>query len=204
MRLIPFAFAAAAAIVVAGPASAAWKEYKYEDLAVAKEFPGDPKVEVGEYKTPVTGTAPAKILTVEQDNAIYRMTVADLHDKANDGAAIMGECTYLAEVAGKPIANMTARIDRGVYGRIQSTDLKDGSRSMTECLFTNGRLYKVEAIINPRNDDFPNSPQAIRFVNSIDFNLNGEAPPTEDGAAPAAAGGRAGGRAGGGRAPADK
>ncbi len=199
MRLIPLALVATAAIAMVSPATAGWKEYKYEDLVVAKEFPGEPKIEDGQYKAPVAGTAPAKILTVEQDNVVYRMTVADLHDKLAISAAIMGECTYLAEAAGKSIVNMTARIGHDVYGRIQSTDLKDGSRAMTECLFTNGRLYKIEAIISPKNDDFPNSPQAIRFVNSIDFDLKGEEAAAETATTPAAGGGA---RAGGRRAPA--
>jgi hypothetical protein len=178
------ALAVACLAVTAAPASAAWKEYKYADLGVAKEFPADPKVTDGEYKTQAAGTAPAKIFTVEQDNAIYRMTVADLRGKADQGASIMGECTFLAEDAGNPVQNMTARINR-VYGRLQSTDLPDGSRAMTECLFTAGRLYKIEAIILPTNDDFPTSPQAIRFVNSVDFNMRGEGAPRPAGGAAA-------------------
>jgi hypothetical protein len=170
--------------VTAAPASAEWKNYRYPELGVAKEFPAEPKVTEGEYKTQAAGTAPAKIFTVEQENMIFRMTVADLRSKADQGAIIMGECTFLAEDAGIPVQNMTARINR-VYGRIQSTDLPDGSRGMTECLFTAGRLYKIEAIVLKNNDDFPNSPQAIRFVNSLDFNMRPEGAPRPAGGAAA-------------------
>src|SRR5689334_6020121 len=92
--------AAGCLVLMSAPASAEWKNYRYPELGVAKEFPAEPKVVDGEYKTQLAGTAPAKIFTVELDNVIYRMTVADLRSKADQGATIMGECTFLAEDAG--------------------------------------------------------------------------------------------------------
>jgi hypothetical protein len=160
---------------LAAPASAAWKEYPYPGLGVVKEFPADPKVETTTYKSLVVGDpVPAHVATVAGDTVTYTMMVADLMDRAERGASIMGECVALAELEGKPVANMPARIEGGikaVFGRIVSVDLKNGNRAMTECFFTAGRLYKVEAIITPANDDFPNSSEAVRFINTLRFNL---------------------------------
>ncbi len=201
MRLLAFSIAMAAMAAASSPAAAAWKEFKLEDLGIVKEFPADPKVEMGTYKTPVAGTATSHIFTVEQDDVKYIMTVVDLMDKVEKGATIMGECVYLAEDEGTPVANMTARVEPGapaVYGRIQTEDLKDGTRSMTACFFTKGRLYKLQAIVLKSNPDFPNSPQAIRFINSLSFNMAGEGGGGGGGGAPGAAGGRAAGGGGGG------
>jgi hypothetical protein len=202
MRLIPLAIAAAATAVLSTvPASAAWKEFKYEDLGVVKEFPGDPKIEKTEYKTPIVGTVPATVLTVTDDNIVYRMMVADTQSKPELGGTIMGECVFMAEDAGEPVAEMTARVEpgaRAVYGRMISVNLKDNKgRALTACFHTKGRLYKIEAIVLPEHGE-PNSSQAIRFVNSLSFNMKGEGPAeaAEGGAAaPAAGGGRAGGGA---------
>jgi hypothetical protein len=174
------------AIVAGGPASAAWKIYNYPELGVFKEFPADPKVEDITYKTPVSGEHKGKNFSVTEDDVQYSMTVVDMQDKVDTSASIMGECTYKAEVAGVSVSNMTARIEGGrnaVYGRMQSTDIgaptaesiakgesgKDKGRALTACFFNKGRLYIIEALVMPNNQDFPNSPLAIRFVNSMSF-----------------------------------
>jgi hypothetical protein len=208
MRRIVCGIALFLSVAAVGPA-AAWKEYQYPDLGIAKEFPGDPKAETSTYKTQVAGTAPAHIFSLEQDDVKYSLAVVDLMDKADRGASIMGECVALAEDEGKPVANMQARVEFGpkaVYGRIVSADLKNGSRAMTECFYTKGRLYKIVAQIAPANSDFPNSSEAIRFINSLSFdfqadNAQAAAPPPPPGTARPggydALGGRAGQTAGG-------
>ena len=176
MRLVPLAIAAAAAAMfVAAPASAAqWKEVKHEDMELKKEWPGEPKVETIEYKTPIVGTVPAKLLTYSEDNIVYRMMVADTRNKPELGGTILGECVFMAEDAGEPIAEMTARVEpgaRAVYGRIITVNLADNKgRAMTACFHTKGRLYKIEAVVLPEHGN-PNSSQAIRFVISLSFNM---------------------------------
>lgn len=178
MRLIAMAFASATALVVmALPASAAWVEHKYEDLGIVKEFPGEPKRETVEYKTPVAGTAQATRLSMSADNIDYVLTVVPLKDKLEASASIMGECVFMAEDEGEPLANMTTRIEPGakaVYGRLVSVDLADKKgRRQTACLFTKGNLYIVQATVRPEHGQM-NAPQAIRFTNSMSFNMEGE------------------------------
>jgi len=172
MRLPLLAAGIAVAIVAGGPASAAWKIYNYPELGVFKEFPAEPKAEDITYKTPVSGEHKGKKFSVAEDDVDYAMTVVDMPDKIDTSASIMGECTYNAEVAGVSVSNMTARVEpgaRAVYGRMQSTDIKGKGRSLTACFFNKGRLYIIEALVRPNNQDFPNSPLAIRFVNSMSF-----------------------------------
>jgi hypothetical protein len=179
MRLVPLATAAAvAAACLSAPASAAaWKEHKYEDLEIVKEWPGEPKVEKTEYKTPIVGTAPATVMSYTEDNVVYKMTVVDARNKPELGGTIMGECVFMAEDAGEPIAEMTARVEPGakaVYGRIITVNLADNKgRAMTACFHTKGRLYRIEATVLPEHGE-PNSSLAIRFINSLSFNMAGE------------------------------
>jgi hypothetical protein len=176
MRLGVFALAAAtAATLNAGAAQAAWEEHVYQDLGIAKEFPNPPARSTGSYSAPVAGTAPATILTVSEDNVDFRMTVVPLPAKQAVGAAIMGECTHVAEQEGQPLANMTTRIEAGaraVYGRLVSVDLRNNAgRRQTACFYTKGNLYKIEATVLPAHGQ-PNSSQAIRFTNSMRFNID--------------------------------
>jgi hypothetical protein len=194
-------------VAAGSPASAAWKEYQYADLGIAKEFPAEPKAALSTYKTQVAGTAPAHVFTVDQDGVTYSLIVVDLMDKADRGSSIQGECVAMAEDEGKPVANMQARVEfaaDAVYGRIVSADLKNGSRAMTECFYTKGRLYKIVATIAPANADYPNSSEAIRFINTLSFKFGADKAPAAgaDAKGPRpggydALGGRAGQTAGG-------
>ena len=157
--------------------AASWEEHRYEadDLAMLKAWPGEPTRTTIEYATPVIGTASAEQLVYEEDNIIFRMTVVMLPDSGDVGASIFGECVAMAEAEGTPVANMTARVEpgaRAVYGRLVSVNLADdGGRAQTACFFTKGKLYKIEAIILPEHGQ-PNSSMAIRFTNSLSFNID--------------------------------
>lgn len=174
MRVIALGVAAAAVLAI-HPAAAAWKEYMLRDYGIAKEFPGKPTTSKITYKTPVMGTAQGTVFSVEQDNVVYKMTVIDAKKRWQAGASLMGECVYLAENSGKSRADMAARVENGldaVYGRIISVDLpKNQGREMTECFFTKGRLYKIQVLVKPAHGD-PNTPDAIRFINSLRFDLD--------------------------------
>ena len=166
-------------LVISGQASAEWKEYVYRDLGIAKEFPAEPKRETGEYKTEVIGKegVPAVILTAEDDNVVFRMTVADLQkpEFIARSASIASECIFLAEEDGNTLANMTNRVEGGinaVYGRLTSVELfENKGRKQTTCLFTKGKMYVISAHVLPAHGE-PNSSQAIRFTNSMRFNID--------------------------------
>jgi len=169
----------AATTLAAGSAAAApaWQEMVMEDLAIAKEFPGDPTRTAGEYTTPVAGTVPATIFHIEDDNIVYEMIVAETQDKMAVGSSILGECVANAEAEGTLLANMTNRVEGGadaIYGRLVSVDLaNNGGRRQTACLVNaTGRLYVIKATVLPAHGQ-PNSSMVIRFTNSLSFDLTG-------------------------------
>ena len=178
MRII--GFVVAIAVMTAAPARAEWKEYLYPELAVRKDFPSEPKAEMGTYKTALVPEAPARILTAREKDTIYKMTVVSLpeHSAAGEGASVLGECSHNVVLASKKVLSDTA-IDIGggqtrVFGRWLSADLNDGSRALTACFFTNERLYVLEGKVLPTAEDFPKSPDAFRFVVTLDFNMDPE------------------------------
>jgi hypothetical protein len=201
MRSTSFIVTAAVAVAISAPAQAAWKEFTYNDLGIRKDFPVEPKRAVGTYKTRIVDNAKADILTTEQNGVIYRLTVVDLRSRAQDGATIMGECNYNSLTqAAKALGDYSTEIGR-VYGRWTSVDMANMDRVMTACYFTTGRLYKIESVITPKHEFHPNSPEAFRFVNALDFNMD----PNRDVPRPAAPGaaartGPAPGSAGDGKA----
>jgi hypothetical protein len=183
MRFAALAAGLFVAAALSTPAAAAWKDHALPDLGIGKEFPGDPKREVVEYKTPVAGTAKATVLSMTENHIDYTLTVVDLQHKVDMGASIMGECVFLAETEGTPIANMATRVEPGakaIYGRLVTVDLKENKgRKQTACFYTNGRLYKIEACVRPEHGQ-PNSPQVIRFTNSLRFDLEQDWSQVED------------------------
>lgn len=173
-----------AALLVSGltlsvPASAAWQEYALTDVGVAVKFPSQPLREASIYKTEVIGDpASAIVYSATEDNIRFALTVVDLRAPAltAKGANIMGECYFLAEQEGESRANMAARASdgtqEGVHGRWVAVDLKNNAgHKRTSCFFTNGRLYRSEALVLPAHEA-AELPSVIRFMNSFRFTGN--------------------------------
>jgi hypothetical protein len=186
----------AAAVLATAPAGAAeWKEYAFPDLGVRKDFPSEPHRSEGTYKTTLVPETAAHIVSSGLPGVEYKMTVVPLPErsKAGDGATIMGECDYNAMLSGtKVLADMSTDIggrQQKVYGRWASVNMANGNRKLTACYFTKGNLYIVDSVITPQAEDYPNAPEAFRFVNALDFNMdpNRDAPrPARPAGAPAA------------------
>jgi hypothetical protein len=201
MRLRGIILGAAAAVVICAPAQAAWKEYTFADLGIRKDFPAEPTRTKAMYKTRIVDNAPADIATAEREGVIYRLTVVDLRKRAQDGATIVGECNFNSLTQGaKALGDFSTEIGLGpdgVYGRWTSVDMPNKDRIMTACYFTKGRLYKIESVITTKHEFHPDSPEAFRFVNALDFNMdpNRDAPRPPNPRANAATGPAGGGAA---------
>jgi hypothetical protein len=182
MRLVA-ALSVAALSLAASPAEAQWNEYVFEELGIAKQFPAPPKETRETYQTPQTGRAvPARVLSVELDNILYRMLVADLStpDLIEKSAQLYAECIARAEQEGKVIAAMPQRVEDGtpydVYGQLTSVELAgNAGRKQTNCFYTKGRLYRIEALVRPAHGQ-PTAPETIRFTSSFRFALEADAP----------------------------
>ena len=186
-RFLQAVLAAAAAMLwQAAPASAAaaWMEYVYPDLGIAKEFPAAPRRSQIVYAAPegssdearVAGEGrPATLLETTVDNIVYRMTVVNFSDRLADSANIFSECLYLAEQAGEEIDNVHMGVGGGdteVYGRQATVDLSNNrGRMLTSCYFFTGKLYRIEAHVLPAHGDMTD-PRADRFTSTVRFELN--------------------------------
>jgi hypothetical protein len=186
MRFATVAIIAGIVAAVATPASAAWQEYIYEDLGIAKSFPGEPVRTEGVYETPalaidnlrVAGlNRPATHFAAELDNIVYRMSVVDISDIPEEGINVFGECILLAEQSGEVISNIHLGVGLTggrptVFGRIITVDLKDGSgRMRTACLVNNGKLYRTEAFTRPEHGTL-DPPEVERFMTTQRFDLD--------------------------------
>ena len=198
MRLA-ISLAAAAAIFASATAQAAWKEHPYKDLGFVVEFPDEPRVATGNYKTVLVPSANVHIYSQKQDNALFVASVVDLQERAGEGASLMTEAEFNLSLIGNISGNSTSRVEPGrdsVFGRFITIDCQSGrvpdqpgqteaahawfkNVSGVECpdkgrltvnlFFNRGRLYMIQGINLPSPDGESSGPAALRFANSISF-----------------------------------
>ena len=174
---------AAALLVSAVPARAAWQYYSCASDNFAAQFPDVPKMETVQFTMPRHGAArTAHTYTTTVDNIVYKMMVADYTDRVPFGASILEEALFQHTEAddhglrnGKILGNDTARIEpvvRGAtYGRRVTMDYPNGQgRNTTTFYFRDGKLYEMSVQVLPANGDYA-TPTASRFVESLMFNL---------------------------------
>ncbi len=172
MRLT--ALAIAALFVAAGPANAAWKDFKYPQYGFGVDFPAEPKTTTGEYRAVVAGRVPTTVISAEVDNTTYQVVIADFSNRLIDTPGILEEAIFLATQGGKVLSDTTARTDNGQqfakYGRRVVVMTKDGGKKISELYLVGGRLLMFEGVISPKGD--LGNPEAARFQDSILFNLD--------------------------------
>ena len=203
MRGLALTITAAAVLVCAMPAQAAWNYFACPSDNFASQFPDKPAMASVDYSMPRHGKAlSAHTYTTTVDNIVYKMLVADYSDRAGDGASILEEAIFQHTEAddhglrnGKMLGNDSARIEpvvRGAtYGRRITMDYPNGGgRNLTNFYFRDGKLYEQSVTVLPANGDY-SSPNGSRFVESLLFNLTrmdqeaGGTPPNIEGCGPA-------------------
>jgi hypothetical protein len=120
---------AAAVIIASGAAEAAWKEHPYKDLGFVVEFPDEPKVAAGNYRTVLVDAANVHIYSQKQDNALFVASVVDLQERAGEGASLMTEAEFNLSLLGHISDNSTSRVEPGrdsVFGRFITIDCQSG------------------------------------------------------------------------------
>ena len=171
MRLV--ACIVAAAVVMAAPAQAAWKAFKYPELGFGVDFPAEPKMSKGEYRGVIAGRVPTTVISAEADDTTYQVTIADFSSRPLDTPNILMEAAFLATQDGKVLSDTIARTDNGQkfakYGRRVSVMTKEGAKKISEVYLVNGKLLIFDGIISPKGDI--GNPEAARFQDSIMFNL---------------------------------
>jgi hypothetical protein len=122
-------FMIAAALIASTAAGAAWKEYPQPQLGFVVEFPADPNVSTGTYKTTLVPSATAHIYSVKEDHALYVATVVDLLDRKEEGAILLGEAESMITQLGDVTSISVSRVEPGraaVFGRFITIDCRSG------------------------------------------------------------------------------
>jgi hypothetical protein len=108
----------------------------------------------------------AHVYSVRQDNAVFKVTVAEIADAGLEESAVTDHAIKTMSEGGEVKVNIPHRINR-VYGRQLSIVGRDGIRSMVALFDYNGRVYQIEGQVLPAGNDA--SADAIRFVQSLIF-----------------------------------
>jgi len=161
------------------PAHAAWKEFTYTDLGIAKFFPAEPKVSKGTYgediRLPLSKVVPTTIVAAEDGGVTYKMTIADFKGRETEGANIMGEAFSRLAGRGTVVSQGFPRLDLGansVYGLVLIVDEKGGDHATSEVFFNKGKLYIIQAIA-PQNSQARFDSGIGRFMETVRFHLQG-------------------------------
>lgn len=158
---------AASAFVIDGPAAAqSWKEYAYPDDAFSVAFPTEPSVETTTYQAADGRAVAARVYSVAQDGAIFKMTVADLPDPATQESAVLDHAVRTLSQGRDIKVDIPHRISR-VYGRQLSIAASDGSYSSVAVFYHKRRLYLIEGTVLPTATN--TTSDAIRFQQSLVF-----------------------------------
>jgi hypothetical protein len=167
MRLIAFISFVLAMLAAGGPAAAQnWKEYSYPDYAFTVAFPADPQIETTTYQAADGSLVAARVYSVLQDGAVFKITVADLSATAAEEAAVIEHAVKPLVQGGAIKLDIPHRISR-VFGRQLSIAGADGSHSSVAAFYFKRRLYLIEGKALPAKNDA--SADAIRFQQSLVF-----------------------------------
>jgi hypothetical protein len=149
-----------------GPAAAQSWTNAYPSYSFAISFPADPKIEITTYQATDDRLVEARVYSVTQDDAVFKMTIIDLSDTAMEESAVIDHAIKALSQEGEIKVNLPARINR-VYGRQLSIVGTDGSHSSVAVFYLKGRLYQIEGKALPKGDDAAS--HAIRFQQSLVF-----------------------------------
>jgi hypothetical protein len=131
-------------LVVSLPAAAqGWKEYADPGNGFTVSFPVAPRIETTTYQAADGNAVQAKVYSLTQDGAVFKMTVADLSHAAMKESAVIDHAIKTLSQGGEIKVNIPARINR-VYGRQLSIVGADGSHSSVAVFFHKARLYQIE------------------------------------------------------------
>src|SRR6202008_316413 len=109
-------------------------------------------------------TVTARVYSVRQDHAAFKVAIVDLSDSTLDESTVTDYAIRSLPKGGEVKLDVPARINR-VYGRQLSITGTDGSHSSAAVFYLNGQLYEIEAKVLPPESDAV----AIRFQQPLIF-----------------------------------
>lgn len=162
MRLVALA---AAALIVSLPASAQeWKEYTYPDSGFYVHFPADPQISDSTY-TLEGKTVKSRVYSVEQDNILYAVTVADFSAETMQEEAAIEQAVKQVIADGEVIVDIPHRIN-STYGRQLMIKAKDDSRHSVAVFFRDKKLIVANGTLLASHPD-KNTGEGMRFQQTL-------------------------------------
>jgi hypothetical protein len=147
-----------------------WQEYSYPDQSFTVAFPREPQITTTTFQAGDDRPVNAHVYSVREDNAVFRVTVAEIAGTGLDENAVVDHAIKTMSAGGEVRVNIPHRINR-IFGRQVSIAGPDGIRSMAAVFDYNGWFYQIEGIAFPGGQDA--SADAIRFVQSLTFTGGG-------------------------------
>jgi hypothetical protein len=165
--------------LAAGPASAAaFREYVYLDRGVAIQFPAPPQMSAGTLDSVMVKGLRTATYAARDDNVDYRLTIIELGNRTDAATSLLNEVAYNLMREGDVLFTDFPRVyqdAQSVYGLTLVVDRTDGNRIRTSLYYSNGRLYRADAIVLPaRGDKDMTTPS--RFDQTIRFPPDGRFP----------------------------
>lgn len=163
MRLIGLV---AAALIAAVPASAqTWKEYSFPDSGFYIHLPAEPKIEDGMYTTMDGKTVKARIYSLEHENTLYAVTVADFSQEPMEEQTAIDQAVKQVVGDGEVLVDIPHRIN-STYGRQLAIKGKDDSRASVAVFFKDKKLYVANGTLLPAHPD-KGAGEAARFQQTL-------------------------------------
>lgn len=166
MRSLAPLACASAAILGATPALA-WEVYAYPDAKFAVQFPVEPRINPGRYRTVAGFEAPTRVYLAREGSVAYRLTLADFSGSVLDKDAAIADAVKAYGETGRVVVDVEARIN-SEYGRELSIDAKDGGRDVVAIFFFDQHLYVLDGRAAPP-EAAEQSANLIRFQQSLNF-----------------------------------
>jgi hypothetical protein len=162
MRLIALV---AAALIVSLPASAqTWKEYSYPDSGFYVHFPADPTIAESSY-TMDGKTVTAKTYSLERENILYAVTVADFSQENMQEEGTIDQAVKQLIADGEVLMDIPHRIN-STYGRQLMIKGSDDSRSSVAVFFRDKKLIVANGKILASNPDKATG-EGVRFQQTL-------------------------------------
>jgi hypothetical protein len=183
MRTLGFFAMTTAALALASPAHADWKQYQDKSLGIFMSFPVTPVRTTEIYKGPAMNTlarsAPSVVLTAKDGDVTYRLQVADFGKRVGEGSNLAGEALNLLiggrgtnfQVTDFPLWDKGAN---AVYGTAVIIDKTDAAKTHTlaDVVFNKGKLYLITVSV-PGDSPDRQSPGLARFMDTAQFHMQG-------------------------------
>ena len=155
----------AAALLVSLPASAQeWKEYSYPDSGFYVHFPADPQIADGMY-TLEGKTVKSKIYSLEQNNILYAVEVADFTAENMQEEPTIEQAVKQMIGDGEVVMDIPHRIN-STYGRQLMIKGRDDSRSSVAVFFRDKKLIMANGKILASNPD-KSAGEGMRFQQTL-------------------------------------